>query len=138
MAGSDDKPSAAKEAYARYQASLEAEKAAIKLEPSEWARLRKRLWLLARWPWKWLWMACHDWRIALIYCFWMAALSSEVWVMYIVGLCSSDPASKAWCFGIASACWLWWLGPGTPFMPLCIALTIGTKALFDRAKGKNK
>lgn len=132
MNDAENKKSAAKRAFDQYQKSLKIEKAVIKLEPSRWKRFWKYVWLLIKWPWRWLWMACHDWKILLIYLFWTLALSSEVWVMYILGLCCQDAARKAWYFGIASTCWLWWLGPGTPFMPLCIALTIGTKALIDK------
>ena len=41
-------------------------------------------------------------------------------------------------FSVGSACWLFWLGPGTPFLVICIALTIGIKGLFNRIKEKKK
>lgn len=39
-------------------------------------------------------------------------------------------------FSIGSACWLFWLGPGTPFMVICIGLTIAIKGLFNKIKEK--
>lgn len=55
-------------------------------------------------------------------------MSSEVWVPYIIGIISGN----GWWYGIASACWLFWLGPGTPFFPLCIVITLGIRKLVFR------
>jgi hypothetical protein len=64
-------------------------------------------------------------------CLWLfgivcAVMSCEVWIPYIIGFVTNN----AWWYGIGSACWLFWLGPFTPFIPLCIAITLGLKKLF--------
>ena len=124
--------SAASEAYKAYQTSLSYEKGLIKSEPRKGKRFLKILWLLVRWPWQWLWMACHDWRLVLVYVGWMAIVGSEVWVPFLLGILSPDPSFKAWMLSVAGTCEAFWLLPLTPFMPICIALTIGTKAVMDR------
>ena len=122
----------AKEAYDAYRRSLDYEKGVIKGNPSK----RKRFWLtlklLVEWPWRWLWMACHDWRMVAIFVLWMAVVGCEVWMPFILGLLSPDPSFKAWMLSIAGTCEAFWLLPLTPFMPICIALTVGTKAVIDR------
>lgn len=126
----------AKEAYNKYQQSLNKQKAVIKKEPSKWKRFWSWLWLLIKWPWEWLWMACHDWRLILVYVGWMLILGCEVWVPLVIAWCSPGTALATSMYAVAATCEAFWLGPGTPFMPLCIALTIGTKALFDKIFNK--
>jgi len=63
-------------------------------------------------------------------------MSSEVWLCYLLGFIFQN----AWLLGIASACWLFWLGPFTPFLPICLAITAGIRALWGklRKKGEHK
>ena len=129
----NEKRSAAKAAYEQYRKSLDDEKRSISSEPRRWKRFRLRVWLVVAWPWKWLWMACHDWRMVLIYVGWMAVVGCEVWVPLVIAWLTTDSSLRAWMLSIAGTCEAFWLGPFTPFMPLCIALTIGTKALIDKA-----
>lgn len=131
------KESASKKAYREYQESLAREKDKIKSDPNKNRRFWRWLWLIIKFPWQWLWMACHDWHLILIYVAWMAIVGSEVWIPLVLGILSPDPSFKAWMLSIASACETFWLLPLTPFMPICIALTIGTKAILDRRKNKN-
>lgn len=57
-------------------------------------------------------------------------LSSEVWGSYLIGLITGN----AWWFGIASVCWLFWLGPFTPFLPLCLAITFAVRKVIDKIR----
>lgn len=132
------KMSAAKKAYIEYQHSFTTEKAAIKLEQSKWKRFWKYVWLAIKWPWKWLWMACHDWRLILVYVGWMAIIGCEVWVPLVIAWCCPGTDLSKSMYAVAATCEAFWLGPFTPFMPLCIALTIGTKAIFDKIKTKKE
>jgi hypothetical protein len=64
-------------------------------------------------------------------CLWLfgivcALMSCEVWIPYLLGFITQN----AWWYSVGSACWLFWLGPGTPFIPLCIAITLGLKKIF--------
>jgi hypothetical protein len=38
--------------------------------------------------------------------------------------------------GVASTYLVFWAGPFTPYFPLCIAITLGIKKLFDKFKSK--
>jgi len=133
-----EKESAARVAYERYQQSLAEEKERIKTsQNTKWHKFWSWCWLVIKWPWQWMWMACHDWRLILIYVGWMAIIGCEVWVPLVIAWCSPNTALASSMYAVAATCEAFWLGPFTPFMPLCIALTIGTKALFDK-KSKRK
>ena len=59
-------------------------------------------------------------------------LSSEVWLLYLLGFLISKPAL----IGIASACWVFWLSPATPFFPLCFFLTFLIRKIVGKITGK--
>lgn len=122
------------EARERYEASRDAEKARIRKEPKR----SKRALLWARYaiasPFKWLWVNIRDWRTALAFGIWAALLSSPVWGFYLLGAVTWGTELSGWAMGIASAAWLFWLGPGTPFLPLCIGLTMATQAIWGKIR----
>lgn len=103
----------------------------IKSEPKHFWKL---VWFYIKKPFVWLKDNIKDWRTALIFGIVFLVLSSEVWVPYLLGIISWGTDFSKWCFGIASACWLFWLGPGTPFLPICIGLTILIKSLFNKIR----
>lgn len=119
-----------------YKKSQEEAKTKIKAEPNKWKRFWKWVAFLIVFPFKWIWFNLRDWRTAIIFVIVFLVLSSEVWLFYLLGIISWGSEFSKWCIGIASACWIFWLGPGTPFLPLCIAITAGIKALFNNAKGR--
>ena len=62
-------------------------------------------------------------------------LSVEVWLPIILGLITGN----AWWYGIATACWGFWLAPFTPFIPLCFVITFTIRKFFNFIKKrKNK
>lgn len=130
------RPSVAKEAMERYEAGQRAERARIDAEPRKAKRFLKRLWHLASWPFKWLWAQCHDWKFLALFVAVMAVVSSEVWIFYLLAFLSWGTDFSKWALGIGSAMWAFWLLPGTPFIPLCMALTIGLRAIVDKIKGR--
>ena len=81
-------------------------------------------------PFVWLWYNIRDIRTLIIFIIVLLVVSSEVWVFYLLGLITNN----AWFYGIASACWLFWLGPGTPFLVICISLTMAIKMLLNKLK----
>ena len=81
-----------------------------------------------------MWVNIRDWRTAIIFVATVIVVSSEVWVMYLLYLITGNE----WYLGIGSACWLFWLGPGTPFMVICIGITMGIKALINKIRGKTQ
>lgn len=113
-----------------YKKSQEDKKAKIRLEPNRFKRFWKWVWFLLSFPFIWIWVNIRDWRTAIIFIIVFLIVSSEVWLMYLLYFITGN----AWFLGIGSACWIFWLGPGTPFLPLCIGITIGIKAFFNKIK----
>ena len=100
----------------------------IRFETNKWKRFWKWVWYLIAFPWVWVFYNIRDWRTAVIFCIVFLIVSSEVWVPYLLGFIFNN----AWLIGVGTACWLFWLGPGTPFMVICIILTIGVKGLWNK------
>lgn len=123
------------EIEAGYKAKQEEEKRLIRAEPSKWKRFWKWVWFLVSFPFKWLWVNIRDWRTALIFIIVFLVVSSEIWMPYLIGLITWGTDLSKWLFGVASACWIFWLGPGTPFTLLCIGITIGVKGIIDKIRG---
>lgn len=117
-----------KEREELYKSKQEAWKSKIKSEPNKWKRFWKWIWFFIAFPWVWTWQNIQDWRTAVIFVICFLVISSEVWVPYLIYFITKN----AWWLGIGSACWLFWLGPGTPFMLLCVACTAGVKAIFNK------
>lgn len=105
----------------------------IRFETNKFKRFWKWVWYWVAFPWVWTFYNIRDWRTAVIFAITFLVLSSEVWVPYLLGLIFKN----AWLIGVGTTCWLFWLGPGTPFMVICISLTIAIKSLFNKIKGKN-
>lgn len=112
-------------------------KARIKLEPNKFKRFWKWVWYLIAFPWKWIWVNIRDWHTFLIFIITMIVVSSEVWVPYMIGfICWNNEPLRISMMSVGSACWLFWAGPGTPFLVICIVITIGVKGLFNKLKEK--
>lgn len=111
----------------------------IKFEPSKWKRFWKRVLFWIAFPFVWIWVNIRDWRTAIIFVIVFLITSSEVWIPYLLGFVfyANEPV-RITMFSVASACWLFWLGPGTPFMVICIGLTIAVKGLLNKIKGRKK
>lgn len=108
-------------------------KEAIKSEPDKIKRFFKRIWFWISFPFVWIFYNIRDWRTAIIFSLVFVILSCEVWCPYLIGfICWENESLRHTMFGIGSACWLFWAGPGTPFLVICITITIGIKALFDK------
>lgn len=123
-----------KDIISKYNESQTAEKLKIKAIPQRKKRFLAWLKYILLFPFKWLWVNLRDWKTLVIFATTFLILSSEVWVFYLLSLINIGSEFSAWALGIASACWLFWLGPGTPFLPLCIVITIGIKELFNKRK----
>ena len=108
-------------------------KEAIKSEPNKIKRFFKRIWFWISFPFVWIFYNIRDWRTDIIFSLVFVILYSEVWCPYLIGfICWENESLRHTMFGIGSACWLFWAGPGTPFLVICITITIGIKALFDK------
>jgi hypothetical protein len=121
----------------RYKKGQRIWKSHIRQEPSRFKRFWEWVWYAIAFPWKWLWVNVRDWRTALIFATVVATVSSEVWVPYLIGLIGyRNESLRMAMFSVGSACWLFWLGPGTPFMVICIGLTMAIKGLFNRIRDR--
>lgn len=88
------------------------------------------IWNKTRSFFKWLFGQLKDWHNAVIFAIVFIVMSSEVWVPYLLGFITGD----AYWFGVGSVCWAFWLAPGTPFLTLCILITLGVRKLFDKLR----
>lgn len=123
----------------KYRQSTEAEKAAIAAEPKKWRRFWKRLlyWLFK--PFRYLWAELHDWRFLVVFAVVIVAVGSEVWVpLVLAGLFWGDEAFRISMLATAGTFEAFWLAPFTPFLGICIALTIAIKAGIDKIAEKRK
>lgn len=79
-----------------------------------------------------IWHECKDKQTVCIFLIVVVVVYAPVWLDYIL----------YWIFRyktflvVATACLAFWAGPGTPFFPLCIAITLGIKKLLRRKEAK--
>lgn len=76
----------------------------------------------------WTYKQLKDWKNLLIFAVVFVIVSCEVWVPYLIGVITGD----AYWYGIGSLCWAFWLAPGTPFITLCILITIAIRKIIDK------
>ena len=122
---------AKQEEYERNQKEVLIE---IITEPHHFWRL---VWFYFKKPFRWLKENIQDWRTAIIFIIVVLVVSCEVWVPYLIALLTWGSDLSKWLIGVASACWLFWLGPGTPFLLICITLTMVIKGIFNKVRFKN-
>lgn len=94
----------------------------------------KKIWYIITAPFKWVWKECKDWKTLLIFGIVMAVVGIEVWLPLLLGLILHN----TYLIGIATTCQLFWMLPGTPFLPLCIGITFGIKKIMEKIKCKKK
>ena len=123
-----------KETDQKYENARKERLAKIKQEPSKWKRFWKYVWFALTYVWVWCWKELRDWRTFLIFVIVQLIVGSEVWVPLILGLIFNNKGLLAF----AGTMEAFWLLPGTPFIPICIAITIGIKALIDKRKNKKE
>lgn len=128
-----------KELEAEYKNNQEIEKEKIKQESNKFKRALKWIIYFAVFPFKWIWVNIRDYRTAIIFVIVFILVSSEVWVPYLLSFVFwNNETIRVSMLSVASACWFFWLSPGTPFLVICIGLTIGIKTLFNRVKSKKE
>lgn len=114
-------------------------KISIRLDTNKVRRFFKWIVFYAIYPFTWLWVNIRDFKTFIIFAIVFLVVSSEVWIPYLLGAVFwNDTTFRITMFSVGSACWLFWLGPFTPFLPLCIGITIGIKALLNKIKLSKK
>ena len=82
--------------------------------------------------WKWVWNQLKDLKTFLIFIVVFIVMAAGVWVPYLLAILTGN----AWWWGIGSSVWLFWAGPFTPFIPLCVTITLAIKKLFFKRRDK--
>ena len=100
-----------------------------------WARVR--LILITPWCLVLRWLKRNPSAI-VVFLIVLALVSSSVWGFYLgAAIVGFDSDAGKWLVGVGSAVWAWWLvGPGSPFMGICLALTVAIEALFKKIKSR--
>lgn len=94
----------------------------------------KKIWQKFKNFFLWLLSQLKDKKNIVIFIIVFIVLSSEVWVPYLLAIITGNK----WWWGIGSACWAFWLGPFTPFIPICIAVTVGVRKVLDSIQKHKK
>ena len=81
---------------------------------------------------KWVWKECKDWHTLVLFIIVVIVMYTPVWGGYLLYFLFKSK----WAMGVASTYLVFWAGPFTPYFPLCIAITLGIKKLFDKFKSK--
>lgn len=128
-----------KEREQQYKEQQKVRIAKIKEEPNKVKRFFKWVWFLLTFPYIWVWINVQDWRTLIIFFISMAIVGCEVWIPALLGLITYGTDFSKWCLGFAATCELWWLSPvGSPFLLICISLTMGIKAVINKIKGRKQ
>lgn len=114
----------------KFKESQELEKARIKAIDNRSKRFWSWVWYYIAFPFKWCFTELRDWKTLLLFGVVMLVIGCEVWVPLLLGIIFNNE----WLLGIAATCEAFWLAPFTPFLPLCIGITMGIKALFYKIK----
>ena len=83
---------------------------------------------------KWIWSECKDWRTLVVFIIVYCVVMSPV----IVGYTLYFVTKNEWHLTYASVWLVFWFGPFTPLIPLCIAISLGIKKLLKIKKKHNE
>ena len=122
-----------KETNNKLEEAKKQKKEQIIQEPNKFKRFWKFVWFYISYVWIWLFHELKDWRTFVIFISTMLIIGSEVWIPLLIGIITGNSALLAF----AGTMEAFWLLPGTPFIPLCIVITLGIKSIIKRRKEKN-
>lgn len=83
---------------------------------------------------RWIWRECKDVKTFLLLLLVIAVVYSPVWGGYLLHAIFG----WKWASVMASACLLFWVGPFTPFFPICIGITLSIKRWKERRTNKQQ
>ena len=71
----------------------------------------------------WIWHECKDWRTVLLLIAVIIVMYSPVWVCYLLFFIFK----WKWSFVVATAILAFWAGPFSPFIVICVSITLAIK-----------
>ncbi len=83
---------------------------------------------------RWVFEECRDVHTLILFAVVVVLMYFPVWGGYLLYFLFD----LTWCSVVASAYMLFWAGPFTPFFPLCIAITLSLKKVWEVRKQKKK
>ncbi len=92
--------------------------------------LIKKIWKKTIDFFKWIWQECKDWKTLVIFIIVWFFLMIPVWVGYILFFITKNK----WHLTYATGWIIFWAGPFTPTIPLCIGITFVIKKLIKKIK----
>lgn len=119
-----------KELDQQYKSQADERKSRIRSETNKFKRFWKWVWYAICFPYVWVWYNIRDWRTVIIFLVVMLVVGSEVWIPLLLGIILDN----GWLLGVAAACEAFWLAPFTPFLPLCVLITIGIKEVYNKRR----
>ncbi len=81
---------------------------------------------------KWIWTECRDYRTLIIFIIVWLIVMSPMFVGYILYFITNNK----WHLTYANGWILFWAGPLTPAIPLCLTITFSIKKLINKKKRK--
>ena len=81
-----------------------------------------------------IWHELKDWHTLLLFGIVCLVVGVEVWLPFLLGLIFKN----AYLLGIAAICEAFWLAPLTPFLPICIGITLAIKKPIENWRRKRK
>ena len=127
-----------KELEKQYKEKQEERKAKIKAKPTKWKRFWAWVWYLFTFSFVWVFYNIRDWRTFVIYVIVNIIVSCEIWVPYLIAtICWNNETLRNSMISAGTAGILFWnVVPFTPYIGICIFLTIAIKSLFNKIREK--
>lgn len=93
-------------------------------------KLLNKLWEKTKSLFIWIYQQLKDVKTFVLFAIVFVIMAAGVWVPYLLAIITKN---NYW-WGIGSAVWLFWAGPLTPFIPLCITITLFIKKIYNNIK----
>ena len=124
-----------KELESQYKKRQLAWKTHIRMKPTKWKRFWGWCGYACAFPFVWAWVNIRDWHTFVIFVTVFIVMSSEIWIPYLIAIvCWNDEPLRNTLIGVASSCFVFWAMPMTPFLLICVFLTMAIKGLFNKIK----
>ena len=100
---------------------------------SKGVKLMKKLLKKIKNFFKWIWTQIKDVNNLLILLIVVIVLTAPTWLCGTLGYIFNSSTL----IGVAVGYIAFWIGPATPFWPLCITITLTIRKIIEKTKNKN-